>query len=263
MKFYLIITLGLALSAFMRAEAALTTAFVTEIENNFWAMDYNCAKIRQACLKVHGEKWFKKNIVLDRKYRQGVLSISNTNFMEILFRGVDPEDLMELKEVIDYMASRNDTLYIPVSRDYFEQIYNSPYALNEYMRKHTSSYFDFSVMNGSRNFLRVGEVPDRIGPDLTIIQFETFYLGNGCVGDLLMEYREKCEKEGYMDLSHSHFEKEKVRKEDINLYYDYTVASDKLLLKTRPERKIPIDVRYDTAPNEQGLYIRWKYYPYD
>lgn len=255
---FLFTLLSVVLFISITTKAALTMAYVSIADREFWPVEYNSAKIRQACIEVHGEEWVKENIILDRKYCSGSLFLSNANFMEISCKMADPKDLLALKAVIDHMAANNDTLYIGVKDEYFDKMYTNVYLNSKTSYRCPYSITSmYSVLNPIGHFLRVGEVTDIGEPDLTIAQFETFYLGNGCITDLnyINKYKEKCKKEEYMDLSYWHFDKKKVRQRDIDLYYDYTVACDKLLLKTHPKRIIPIDVDYNYSPNERIIYI--------
>lgn len=257
---YFIIICSL-LFTFTQAYASLTMAFISYLEEDFDVMEYNSAKIRQACIKVHGEEWLKEKIILERRFLWESVFLSNAGFMEISCHwGADPKDFMDMKAVFDYMASRNDTIYVGVESWEFKNISTSRAALGRYIKQRTESGFEYAVLKPV-NCLCVGNPPYIDNPDLIIIQSGIFALGSHCVvGDLGREYREKCKKEGYMDLSFGHFDKKEVREQDINLYYDYTVASDKLLLKERPKRTIPIDVHYNYNPKEDNIYIKWKYF---
>lgn len=249
------------LFTFTKVDASLTMAFISILGEELGVEEYNNAKIRQACIKVHGEEWFKERIILERRFRWESVFLSNASFMEIsCMRAADPEDFMDMKAVIDYMANRNDTIYIGVESGEFENIYTSPTALTRYIRQCTKFGFEYAVSKPV-NCLCVGNTPNIDSPDLIIIESGIFNLGNyGVVGDLRRENLEKCKREGYMDLSSWHFDKDKVREEDINLYCDYIIASDKLILKTPPKRTIPIDVHYNYNPKENNIYIKWKYF---
>lgn len=178
--------------------------------------------------------------------------------MEVYCVHADSKDLIDLRKVLNYMAFCEDTLYIPVMKWRFDTIYNSKVAFDSYIREITASNLRYLNDIGARyHFLRVGTFPNPNIPDLNVLQFETFYLGNGCVvGDLNWEYWEKCKNEAYMNLSDWNFDKENVREKDIDLYYNYTVASDNQILETRPQRIIPTDIRYDYSPNERVVRVR-------
>lgn len=255
-RYFFIIRICLFLSAFLPARAALTIALVSDADREFYPMGYNLAKIRQACIKVHGEEWFKQNIIYERKYNAGSLYLSNTNFMEVKCRDAHSQDLIDLFAVLNYMAFCNDTLYLPVMKWQFDTIYNSKSAFDSYVKERTSSSLEYlNDINDKYHFLRTGRVPDIKSDDLNVVEFETFYLGNGCENNGF-EYWEKCRKDGYMNLSWWHFDKEKVREEDISLYYEYIVAGIKDILNTRPKQSIPVDVHYDYNPNMRIVKIQ-------
>lgn len=244
------------LSIFPQTKAALTMAFVSSSDKDFLPLEYNCAKIRQACIEVYGEEWFKQNIIYERKYSNGAVFLSNTNFLQISCKRVTPRDLIALKTVFDHMAYCNDTLYVPVIEKTFEKIHSIHSAFDNYLLEETSFNFKETVLYPVMYFLRVGKAPNRKSNKLIIADFMPFSLGNGgIVGESLMEYENKCLKSNYLDLSYSLFDKEKVSEKDIDLYYAYTMASDKQLLETRPKRIIPIDVRYDYSPNERIVKV--------
>lgn len=261
-----ILILGILLSVFIKAAGALTMAFVPDdLEERFLTSPYNVAKIRQACIDVHGKEWFKR-AVLERKFCAASIELSNAGFMQFSFKMVDPKDLQDFKDVVDYMAARNDTLYfgfafsIPYN---FKEISASPEGINKHL--HEQIPIDEKiVLNPVGYFLRVGSLPDMTDPDLIIMHYPFNALWGGpLTADFSMEYWEKCKKEGYVDISSRRFDKTKVTDRDIDLYYDYIVAENKHLLASRPKRTIPIDVRYDATPNEQGFYIKWKYVSFD
>ena len=261
-----ILILCILLLVFIKADGALTMALVPDnVEEDFWTRPYSMAKIRQACIDVHGKEWVKR-AVLERKFVAASIELSNAGFMQFSFRRVDPKDLQDFKDVVDYMAARNDTLYFgywDFNPYDFKEISASPEALNRYL--HTWIELDKDiVLDPVGYFLRVGNPPDMTDPDLVLIHYPFNVLWGGLLTyDISEEYKEKCKEEGYVDLSRMRFDKTGVTDRDLDLYYDYIVAENKQLLATRPKRTIPIDVRYDATPNEQGFYIKWKYDYYD
>lgn len=244
------------LSAIMNVftQAALTMAYVTDTDVDFDPYEYNIAKIRDACLQVHGERWFKKNILLERKYRACSLSLSNTDFMETIFRVADSGDLMDMKSVLDYMAYQNDTIYLSICEEYFEKMFANNVTLNKYIKALTPSNFGYSTLGRGMHFLHVGNLPEKKSNNLIVIQFKYSSIGN--LTSNWWEYSKKCEKEGCMDISNWHFDKGKVTDRDIDLYYDFIVDSDRRHLQTRPTRLIPIGVRYEYNPNERIVSIK-------
>lgn len=261
-----ILILGIMLLVFIKADGALTVAFVPDnIEGHFMTSPYNMAKIRQACIDVHGKEWFKR-AVLERKFVAASIELSNAGFMQFSFKRVDPKDLQDFKDVVDYMAARNDTLYFgywDFNPYDFKETPASPEPINKYLHEHIPLHKKF-VLDPVGYFLRVGNPPDMTDPDLVLIHCPFGGLWGGPLTyDISKEYEEKCKEEGYVDLSGRRFDKTKVTDRDLDLYYDYIVAENKQLLAKRPKRSIPIDLRYDATPNEQGFYIKWKYEYYD
>ena len=144
-RFFTAVLLSVLFAEPIEANAALTIAFASRSDNGFMPLEYSSAKIRKACIKVHGEEWLKKNILVERKYRTGALFLSNINFTEISCRNADPRDLMDLKAVLDYMAQHNDTLYISIMDDYFERMDTGNTDFNSYIRKRTLESCDWRV----------------------------------------------------------------------------------------------------------------------
>ncbi len=243
------------------AKADLNIAIASDFEEGFEVGLLTRAKIRLACLEVHGEKWYKENMILSHKYRFGSIMFNNQdrNAMQIRSVRAGVKELVDLKKALDYMAHNDDTLY--VSRMDINRLRSDPSYL--LLQLYDSNWrYDRYVLNPDVNMLRVGKFPvmnDSLliyGFDLQLrtinITPDPFY------EELLAEYREKCKAEGYEDLSKYTFRyvPETSSEKEIDLFFRYFVAQDRHIVDTfKVKHAFPLDVNYVPDPEAEVKFM--------
>ena len=241
---YLITIALFILSGVVNAYAALTMALASSYEGCFNVYEHNDAQIRQACIKVHGEEWFKENIIYRRKFSSVYLTLSNCGMMQIRSSYDGLEDLLELKAVFDYMSSKNETLYVDARRDkaLYWYLDTSP---EEYLSENTPAYFNNTFRQSPFSYLRIVERTARFNSKFRTAEVGTFvHRGVYYETPVFKEYLKKCETEGHLDLSRNP-KQELISGEDIDMYFDFIVAHDKLVLESHPKRIVQLGVYYN------------------
>ena len=232
------------------AKADLNIAIASDFEEGFEVGLLTRAKIRLACLEVHGEKWYKENMILSHKYRFGWVVFNNQdrNAMQISSVRVGVKELVDLKKALDYMAHNDDTLY--VSRKDINRLRSDPSYL---LRSLGNNWrYDRCLLNPDVNMLRVGKFPI-MNDSLLIYDFELQLRTINMTSDpfykeLMAEYREKCKAEGYEDLSKYTFRyiPETSSEKEIDLFFRYFVAQDRHIVDTfNVKRSFPLDIHYE------------------
>ena len=235
------------------AKADLNIAIASNYEEGFEVGLLTMAKIRLACLEVHGEKWYKENMILSHKYHYTWVTFNNqNNAIQIGLSREKVKDLVDLKKALDYMADQNDTLY--VSRMDIDRLRSDP----SFILINNDIRYRCNVSNPNHSMLRVGEIP-LMNDSLLIFDFILQLRTKNSTPDpfyeeLMAEYREKCKAEGYEDLSKYKFRHipETSSEKEIDLFFKYFVAQDRHIVDTfKVKRSFPIDIHYEPDPDAE------------
>ena len=254
-RFLVVLTFSGLLPAFMNIHAELPIALISSSNNRFDNIEYNNAKIREACIDVLGKEWFKEKILCENGLEDFEVTLSNSGTVEIQSSDGSIKSLLEIKTVLDYMSKRGETLYLSVNEDIFSTLSDTE-CLNEYLRNSTFTCCDSIVFNPQNKSLRiVGYSHTDVNP--VMIKYGPVKLS--CLRDEYgnqKDYKAKCQKEEYTIVGGPNQPNIGIRKEDTEICYERVVAYDKCTLEAgRPESSICAGVYYDSGKPHSVYFI--------
>lgn len=199
-------------------DAKLTIGFVKGSQK-YQADDYSRAKIRKAFIEVNGESWFR-SFVKDNLITGNIILALNIGKGDGIviegLRHIDSEQLVYIKEALDYLSSRNETLYYPI---------NDGDKINTHLASDV-------VRKATKHRLIAGHPKGRM---LTML----FDLRTSKLGD---EYEEACMKNGCLNLKYMFeakaYGKDNIRQKDIDLFVTYMIKADNDLLSNEIDEEV-------------------------
>ena len=270
MRYFRLLVLGIIMLVTNHSKADLRFALVPDYPYSFECNDVNSAKIRQACIAVHGEKWYKDNMIYDYTQIGSDLYFTNCDLTIVSRRckqdAISCKDLMDIKKVLDYMAMRNDTIYLSVSQSDFDTLMSGSKSLKDCdgMLKNSWNGKDGILRNlmfTSLNYLRIGNYPSLLKWEKFEIINISFSLGPSHILDAwhwgFDEYEKDCEKLGYIDVFYlTDSLRQELKPSDVDFFFDFLMEFDrKKIGEYKPDKVLLTNFYYKCDPALRTYFV--------
>lgn len=219
---------------------AKLTIQIIDGKEEFNVYELYLAKVRQVLIEIHGEEWFKdyfsKHLALSRKGGRTYFG-QNGELIICAQETNDLETLLVMKEDLDYLSTKEDTIYLLKG-------YDIPRSIQDIIRVCKNVHYTrhlFINMPYNED-VRLLLMPLPLSTDNLSTEYYSACREKGCIRLFMLNEDRKSE----------------VTQKDIDLFYEYTMKWDRELLDREKEIKsTPIEsgFHYQVDKEKQVLYV--------